>query len=67
MINIPDAKSNIVKQILHGLGIATPGYNIPAKSDYKKRLLEISTWSAEDIKPIEDASNAFNDLKAEEW
>lgn len=67
VINIPDAKSNIVKQILHSLGIATPGHDIPAKSNYKKRLSEISTWSAEDVKPIEDARSAFNSLKAEEW
>jgi hypothetical protein len=67
VINLPEAKSNIVKQILHGLGIATPGYAVPAKSDYKKRLLEISTWSAEELKLIEDAGKGFNNLKAEEW
>ena len=67
VINIPDAKSNIVKQVLHSLGVILPGEIAPVKSDYKKKLLSISTWSDEDLKPITDSSQSFNDLKAEEW
>jgi len=36
------------------------------QSPYKKRILTISTWSEEDLKPIID-SNAFNHFKTEEW
>lgn len=67
MINIPDGKSNIVKQVLHGLGVYPNGHDAPVKGDYKKRLLRISAWSNEDIKPIEDGGQSFTDLKAEEW
>jgi hypothetical protein len=67
VINIPDGKSNIVKQVLHGLGVYPNGHDAPVKGDYKKRLLRISAWSNEDIKPIEDGGQSFTDLKAEEW
>ena len=36
------------------------------QSPYKKRILTISTWSEDDIKPIKDA-HAFNHFRAEEW
>ena len=67
MINIPEGKSSIVKQILHGLGVYPNGQDAPMKGDYKKRLLQISTWSEEDIKTIEGSGKSFTDLKAEEW
>lgn len=67
VISIPDAKSNIVKQVLHSLGIAVPGHDAPVKGDYRKRLVKISTWSDEDLKPIKDGNKSFNDLKTEEW
>jgi len=67
VINIPESKSNIVKQVLHSLGVTVPGYNAALKGDYKKRLLNISSWTEEDLKPIEDAGKNFGDLKAEEW
>jgi hypothetical protein len=67
VINIPDAKSNIVKQVLHSLGVAVPGHDIPVKGNYRKRLLKVSAWSDEDLKPVENSGKSFNDLKAEEW
>jgi len=67
VINIPDGKSNIVKQVLHGLGVYPNDHDAPVKGDYKKRLLRIGAWSDEDIKPIEDGGQSFTDLKAEEW
>ena len=67
VINVPDGKSNIVKQVLHSLGVTIPGYDAPIKGEYKKSLLKITVWSAEDLKQIEDASKALNNLKAEEW
>ena len=67
VINVPDSKSNIVKQVLHSLGVTVPGHNAPLKGDYKKRLLNIATWAEEDLKPIVNAGKNFGDLKAEEW
>jgi hypothetical protein len=67
VINIPDGKSGIVKQVLQGLGVYPSGHKAPVKGEYKKRLLHISTWSDEELKTIEDGGKSFNDLKAEEW
>jgi hypothetical protein len=67
VINIPDGKSNIVKQVLHGLGVYTIGDDAPVKGDYKKRLLQVSVWSDEDIKTIKYSGRSFSDLKADEW
>jgi hypothetical protein len=67
VINIPDSKSNIVKQVLHSLGVTIPGHDAPIKGDYKKKLLNVKVWATEDLREIEDASKAFNDLKAEKW
>lgn len=36
------------------------------QSPYKKRILTISTWSEDEIKPIANAQ-AFNHFKTEEW
>lgn len=67
VINIPDAKSNIVKQILHSLGVAVSGHETPIKGDYKKRLINVSIWTDTDLKQVEYGSQSFNDLKSEEW
>ena len=67
VINVPDGKSNIVKQVLHSLGVTVPGHNAPIKGEYKKKLLNVSVWPIEDLQQIEDASKALNNFKAEEW
>ncbi len=67
VINIPDGKSSIVKQVLQSLGVYPGGHEVPVKGEYKKRLLQISTWSDEDLKAMEDGHKSFNDLKAEGW
>ena len=35
-------------------------------SPYKKRILSVSTWSEDDIKPIQ-GDNPFNQIKPQEW
>ena len=67
VITIPDAKSTIVKKVLHSMGVLLPGQVSPEKGDYKKRLLNVSVWSEEDLKTVADSGHSFNDLKAEEW
>ena len=67
VLDIPDTKSAIVKQVLHSLGIAVPGYDTPVASNYREKLLKVSTWTDDDLKQIETAGKAFNNLKAEEW
>ena len=34
---------------------------------YRQRLMAVSVWSDEDIKPIEEARQHFNNWKAAEW
>ena len=67
VITIPDAKSTIVKQVLHSMGVLLPGQVSPKKGDYRNRLLNVSVWSEEDLKPVSDSGQSFNGLKAEEW
>jgi len=67
VINVSEVKSNIVKQVLHGLGIDIDGYATIPKGNYKKKLLSTSVWSDEDLKSIEDGRKLFDKFKAEEW
>ncbi len=34
---------------------------------YRQQLMTISVWSDEDVKPIEEARQHFNNWKASEW
>ncbi len=36
-------------------------------SDYKKRILLVSTWSDKDITEFDKNNKLFNDWKIEEW
>jgi len=67
IINIPDKRSNIVKQILLGLGVAIQGTALPVKGNYRQKLLNVSIWTDDDLKAFEDGKQGFNNLKAEEW
>jgi len=67
-INIPDDKSEAVKQYLAGAGVTIQASDDVTSKNiaYKERITKISVWSDEDIKPIEDARKHF-DFKPEEW
>ncbi len=67
VINIPDKKSTLVKQVLHGLGVSVDGYTATNNADYKQKLEQVSVWSEEDIKYIEEAKQAFANWNIEEW
>jgi hypothetical protein len=67
VINIPDQKSTLVKQILEGLGVTIQGSSDTPKADYKKKLIQVSTWSEEDLKSFKDGRTAFDNLKIEQW
>ncbi len=66
-IHIPDTKSNIVKHILHSLGVDIQGLKSPVKGNYKQKLVRVSEWSDEDVKPIEESRKQFDNFGAEEW
>jgi len=67
-INIPDDKSELVKQVLAEMGVTIEptGAEKQKRAAYREKLLKISVWSDEEIKPIEDARQHFN-FKPEEW
>lgn len=51
-IHIPDTKSNIVKHILHSLGVDIQGLKSPVKGNYKQKLVKVSEWSEDDVKVL---------------
>lgn len=55
IINIPNKKSTLVKQILKGLGVTIQGNGQTNESAYRQKLLKVSTWSEEDLKNFEDS------------
>jgi isopentenyldiphosphate isomerase len=68
VIDVPDKKSALVKQILEELGVTIQKKTSENTiSDYQQKLAQVSVWSDEDIKAIEDAKKAFNSLKPAEW
>jgi len=66
-INIPDKKSALVKQILKGLGVTIQGQNKNEEAAYKKKLLEVTVWSSDDLRHTEAARMSFETLKPQQW
>ena len=67
IINIPDKKSTLVKQILKGLGVTIQENNQAKESAYRKKLLKVSTWGTEDLKNFEDSRKSFENLSPQQW
>jgi hypothetical protein len=67
IINIPDKKSNLVKQILQGLGVTIQQPDKKALSNYKQKLANVSIWADDDLKAFEEGKKAFESLKPEQW
>ena len=60
----PEAK----KQVQHYIDMMVARMKKPKKnqSSYKQKLLSVSVWSEDDLKPITD-NHAFDQFKPEEW
>jgi hypothetical protein len=67
VINIPEKKSTLVKQILKGLGVIIQQETHPNTSAYKQKITKISTWSDDDLKVFEENKKAFENLKPQQW
>jgi hypothetical protein len=63
IIDIPDGKSTLVKQLLEELGVIIKPAATVDMSTYRENLLKISVWTDEDIKPIEEARKHFESLR----
>lgn len=67
VINIPNSKSTLVKQILKGLGVTFQQESKSSSSTYKKKLTKVTTWSDEDISTLEESKKAFGDIEPQQW
>jgi hypothetical protein len=67
VIDIPDAKSILVKQILRGLGVTIQQEIKSQPSAYKKKISQVSNWTEEDLKTFDEGKNAFENLTPSEW
>jgi hypothetical protein len=67
IINIPEKKSTLVKQILIGLGVTIQQSSKKTSSNYKKKLATVSTWTDDDLKGFEEGAKAFESLKPQQW
>lgn len=67
VINIPEEKSKLVKQILKGLGVVIQKESKINTSDYKNKLTKVSVWSDEDFSDMEEGRKSFENLKPPKW
>jgi hypothetical protein len=66
-INIPDTKISLVKQILKELGVVIQPERQVDTNEYRTKLVGISVWSEDDLKVFEESTDAFENLKAQQW
>lgn len=66
IIDIPEKKSKLVKQLLAELGVLIKEERA-GLSSYQKKLLQVSVWTEEELKIFDETKKAFNDLKPQEW
>jgi hypothetical protein len=67
IINIPEKKSALVKQILKGLGVTIQQASRSNASGYKQKLANVSTWTADDLEVFEETKKAFEGFKPQQW
>jgi len=67
IINVPEKKSTLVKQILKGLGVSIQTAGKTSLSGYKKKLAGVSVWTDDDLKVFEESKKAFENLKPQQW
>jgi hypothetical protein len=67
IINIPEKKSTLVKQILKGLGVTIQHAGKTSISGYKQKIAKVSTWTDDDLKVLEESKKAFENLKPQQW
>jgi len=66
-IDIPESKSAEIKEFLKAMGVLfSPSTPRDAKA-FKKKLLNVGVWSDEDLKGINEAREAINSIKPQEW
>ena len=67
IIDIPEKKSGLIKQILKGLGVIIQEDDHEKSINYKQKITTISTWTDNDLKVFKDNKNAFENFKPQQW
>ena len=67
IINIPEKKSALVRQMLKDMGVTIQQAGKKDISGYKQKLTQVSVWSDDDLKVFEESKKAFEDLKPQKW
>ncbi|HEY4324982.1 MAG TPA: hypothetical protein VGN20_13385 [Mucilaginibacter sp.] len=65
-INIPDSKSEAVKQFLKEIGVIVQMVKPFDKTAYRKKLDRVGVWSDANIKSIEEVRTSFDSFKSQE-
>ncbi len=66
IINVPEGKSALVKELLKELGVTIEQEKMDMEA-YREKILKVGVWTDEDLKPIEEARSHFNSLKPAQW
>lgn len=66
IINIPDKKSKLIKQILKGLGVTIQEKHF-SNTGYKDKIQQVSVWTEDDLKLFEKAKDSFGSLNPAQW
>lgn len=59
VINVPESKVTLVKQVLKGLGVIIDEKKTKT-STYRENLTKVSTWSEEDIAVVEKSKGSLH-------
>ncbi|WP_419801500.1 hypothetical protein [Mucilaginibacter sp.] len=65
IINVPEEKSQLVKQLLKELGVTIEQEKMDMEA-YRKDLAQVSTWSEEEVKIFEETIEHLNKTELQE-
>lgn len=66
IINVPESKSALVKELLKELGVTIQQEKMDMEA-YRKDLARVSTWTEEDLKVFEENTKSFNSINPPKW
>ncbi|GAC1305804.1 MAG: hypothetical protein NVSMB24_15260 [Mucilaginibacter sp.] len=67
IINIPEKKIILVKQMLKKLGVTIQQPGKTNISAYKQKIAKISVWTDDDLRVFEERKTAFDSFKPQQW
>jgi hypothetical protein len=65
IIEVPDKKIHMVKQLLTAIGVKHRDYSKHKKN--KDDLKKVSVWTEEEIEAVEKVSKSLQSLQIKEW